>query len=150
MKALPGTPVRRRLFAYGTLVVPRVMEAVTGRVFAGRPAVLEGYARYTVAGASYPGIVAAPGARTDGVLYHGLDPEALAVLDRFEDAFYERRVVLVGDPGKPPVPAHVYVVPERHRGVLGPEPWRRDVFEGEHLAAFLASVGARLEGVKPA
>lgn len=144
MRALPGSPERRRLFAYGTLVVPRVLEAVTGRVFPGRPAVLEGYARFLVAGTSYPGIVAAPGERTEGVLYHGLDRRALEILDRFEDAFYERRVVFVAGPEGGRTPAHAYVVPERHRGVLGTDPWRRDVFEAEHMAAFLAGVGGRL------
>jgi gamma-glutamylcyclotransferase (GGCT)/AIG2-like uncharacterized protein YtfP len=144
MRALPGTPERRRLFAYGTLVVPRVMEAVTGRTFPGRPAVLEGYARFLVAGTSYPGIVCKPGERTEGVLYHGLGRRDLEALDRFEDAFYERRVVFVTGPDGARTPAHAYVVPRRHRRVLGTDPWRRDVFETEHLAGFLAGVGGRL------
>ena len=48
------------LFAYGTLMVPEVLRAVTGREFTWREAVLRGYVRLTVRGQSYPGVFAFP------------------------------------------------------------------------------------------
>ena len=50
------------VFAYGSLMIPSVMHAVTGRWFTHTEAVLEGYARYGIDGESYPGIVPQEGA----------------------------------------------------------------------------------------
>ena len=77
------------VFTYGTLMLPSVMEAVTGRRFAAQKAMLHGYARFRVKGASYPGVVEAVGATTDGVLYLDVDAPSLARLDAFEGAFYQ-------------------------------------------------------------
>ena len=77
------------VFTYGTSMIPSVMEAVTGHRFASREAMLHGYARFRVKGTSYPGIVEAAGATTDGVLYLDIDAPSLARLDAFEGAFYQ-------------------------------------------------------------
>jgi gamma-glutamylcyclotransferase (GGCT)/AIG2-like uncharacterized protein YtfP len=131
------------VFTYGSLQFPRVLAAVIGRVPPREPAVLEGFARYRVRGASYPGIVAEPGARTEGTVWRGLDLDALAALDRFEGALYERRALPVRTRAGFVVRAHVYVVPEARREVLGPEPWDPVRFEREHLAAFVRSYRPR-------
>jgi gamma-glutamylcyclotransferase (GGCT)/AIG2-like uncharacterized protein YtfP len=126
------------VFTYGSLQFPSVIGAVVGRVPARVPAVLEGFARFRVRGASYPGIVARAGARTAGTLWRGLDLDALAALDRFEGALYERRRLPVRTRAGATVVAHVYVVRDARRDVLGPEPWDEARFEREHLARFLS------------
>lgn len=131
------------VFTYGSLEFPSVLGAVIGRVPARVPAVLEGFARFRVRGASYPGIVASEGARTDGTLWRGLDLDALAALDRFEGALYERIRRPVRTRAGREVLAHVYVVRDSRRDVLGPEPWDKARFGREQLAAFLKSYAPR-------
>ncbi len=128
-----------RLFAYGTLVVPAVLEALIERRPSSRPARLEGFARFRVRGAAYPGIVETPGGGVEGVVYEPLDDEALAVLDVFEGELYERRVVEVrlADAS---VAAFTYVVPLRRRTQLSDEPWDLARFLRDELPAYLAAV----------
>ena len=128
----------RRLFAYGTLGIPEIAQALTGRFWPAERAVLEGFARYRVRGESFPGIVSAPGARTAGVLYAGVDARSLVLLDRFEGKLYERREVWVCAGEGTRIAALTYVVGPRCRRRLGREPWDRRRFEARHLGAYLA------------
>ncbi len=57
------------IFAYGTLMIPSVMYAVTGRHFRSQKAILKDYARFTVKGESYPGIIPVMNAITEGKIY---------------------------------------------------------------------------------
>jgi gamma-glutamylcyclotransferase (GGCT)/AIG2-like uncharacterized protein YtfP len=84
-----------RLFCYGTLQIPAVMRAVVGRRPRGFKACLPGYAAYRVRGAEYPGVLAAPGQSTPGILYRQLSLPELQTLDRFEGALYVRRHIPV-------------------------------------------------------
>ena len=131
------------VFTYGSLQFPSVLGAVIGRVPASEPAVLEGFARFRVRDATYPGIVAAAGARTEGTVWRGLDAAALDALDRFEGALYERRLLPVRTRAGATLQAHVYVVADARRDVLGPDPWDPAAFERDHLAAFLRSYTPR-------
>jgi gamma-glutamylcyclotransferase (GGCT)/AIG2-like uncharacterized protein YtfP len=126
-----------RLFCYGTLQYPEIMEQVSGNHYAGLPVVLRNYACYTVRGEVFPGIVPEPGARTRGVVYNGLGTAQLQRLDAFESDFYVRRRVVVSDADERPLQAWTYLVrPEAH-DVLSDEPWDRNLFELLHLQAFL-------------
>jgi len=127
------------VFAYGMLMIPSVMEAVTGRRFAAQQALLHHYARFRLKDATYPGLVEAAGATTDGVLYLDIDAPSLARLDAFEGTFYQRTRVEVETPEGKRWPAEVYVVEPHHRRHLSFEAWRLDDFRREHLEAFLAS-----------
>ncbi len=127
-----------RVFTYGTLAFAEVMEAVAGRAFASEPATLEGFVRLCVRGVVYPGVRARPGAAVDGVLYRGLDAAALARLDRFEGALYERRRLAVRLERGASCDAWVYVVPEALAHRLADEPWDPERFRREHLPAYLA------------
>ena len=132
------------LFCYGSLEFAEVMHAVTQRSFAGEPAVLDGFARYRVRDADYPGLVPEPGARTEGTLYRALDAAALAALDRFEGALYARHTLEVErlrDASR--ASAQVYVVRDAHRHTLTREPWDKTVFARERLEAFLGRLRAR-------
>ena len=127
------------VFTYGTLMISSVMEAVTGRRFASQNAILHGYARFRLEGATYPGLIPQENAITDGVLYLNVDPSSLARLDAFEGAFYNRVRVEVEVETGALLPSAVYVVAPPHRHRLTPEAWRLDDFRRAHLAAFLAS-----------
>jgi gamma-glutamylcyclotransferase (GGCT)/AIG2-like uncharacterized protein YtfP len=131
-----------RLFAYGTLAVPAVLEAVTGRRFRGQPARLRGFARQRLRGRIYPAVVAAPGASAEGRLYEGLDAATLARLDRFEGPLYVRRKLCVEPEGGAARPAEVYVLAEAARAELRPEPWDPGAFAAQHLARYLRSCEA--------
>jgi len=127
----------KRLFVYGTLECPEVVEKLLGTVLSGENAVLEGYARYMLLNRHYPGIVYRPGARVDGVLYNGITPKFLRKLDRYEDDIYERQVVKVVDSCGGCVDAWAYVIPPRFRKELTRIPWSRDEFVKIHLKRFL-------------
>jgi len=128
---------RLRVFVYGTLELPELVLRVTGRRFPSEAAVLEGFARSILRGATYPGIAPAAGARTPGTLYSEVDPESLAALDRFEGALYQRCAVTVATAAGEHS-AFAWVVRAEHRFVLTGEPWDRDRFVARHLREWLA------------
>jgi hypothetical protein len=111
-----------RLFVYGTLMMPAVIESVIGRRPDGAAAVLPGFARYRILGEEFPGLVPCEGAMTDGVMYDGMDRNDLSLTDRFEGAWYERTLVKVSRAGAR-VNACVYVVRQEYRDILSTEPW---------------------------
>jgi gamma-glutamylcyclotransferase (GGCT)/AIG2-like uncharacterized protein YtfP len=121
------------LFAYGTLELPAVLEALTGRRFASEPALLAGFARFRLRGRPYPGAVPCPGASTPGQLYHGLDGSSLALLDDFEGELYERRRVEVQGAAGARHAAFAYLLGASHVALLSGEPWERARFEAEQL-----------------
>ncbi|MGZ8217152.1 gamma-glutamylcyclotransferase family protein [Methylomagnum sp.] len=127
-----------QLFAYGTLQIPEVMRAVTGAEFPSQPARLEGYARYRLSGRAYPGLRREPGTLAEGLLYGGIDAEALRRLDAFEDDFYRRETLAVLDTGGGAVAAEVYVVPPAHYSLLVYQPWDLEEFRRAALAGFMA------------
>ncbi len=128
------------LLCYGSLEFAEVMREVTGRAFAGEPAELDGFARYRVRDADYPGLLPEPGARTKGTLYGAVDDAALAALDRFEGPLYERRRLEVRVAGGERRHAFVYVVREAQRDLLTREPWDERAFARDRLEAFLRRI----------
>lgn len=127
-----------RLFCYGTLQFPEIMEQVTGNHYAGLPVVLQNYGCYTVRGEVFPGIVPEEGAQTRGVVYNGLGAAQLERLDAFESDFYVRaRVVVSSEEDDMPLQAWAYVVRDDARDVLSEEHWDRGVFEMLHLRQYL-------------
>jgi len=120
------------VFAYGSLCFPQLVEALLGLSVQPEPARLEGWERVGVRGASYPGLRAATGASTEGVLYRILGAEELAQLDAFEGELYERRSLTV-QAGGGAVAAEVWVVRPSLLHRLGDEPWSPDGFASAHL-----------------
>jgi gamma-glutamylcyclotransferase (GGCT)/AIG2-like uncharacterized protein YtfP len=128
------------IFCYGTLEFAEVMQAVTGRSFAGVPATLHGYARYLIKNADYPAVIAEAGAVTGGTLYDDIDADTLRRLDRYEDAIYVRREVIVRTSDGESVMAESYVVPPQRRWALSSKLWDKDQFARRHLKRFLANL----------
>lgn len=130
------------LFAYGTLEIPAVLEAVTGRRFASREASVRGFVRRRLRGRLYPAAVEAPGERLAGRFYEGLDAATLARLDRFEGEEYERRSVAAELAPSGSAQAELYVLAPGQRAALLAEPWERELFVARHLAAYLERCAA--------
>ncbi|MGD8894123.1 MAG: gamma-glutamylcyclotransferase [Desulfobacterales bacterium] len=78
------------IFAYGTLMIPSLMYAVTARHFGSQKAILRNYARFTVKGESYSGIIPVTDAITEGIIYFNVDELSLRRLDTFEGDLYQR------------------------------------------------------------
>ena len=117
-----------RLFCYGTLQIPEVLEAVIGHPLQGAHAVLPGYTAYQVRRAEYPGLVRSPGNKTYGRLYRDVTPMELNVLDRFEGRLYRRQPqVIVKDSGQR-IQAWVYMVAPGRQKQVSAKPWHLDRF----------------------
>ena len=132
-----GGPLTEALFAYGTLELPAVLEALTGRRFASEPALLPGFTRFLLRDQPFPGAVPRAGASTPGRLYHDLDARSLALLDDFEGELYERRGVEVWSAAGGRLAAFAYLLADAHSGLLSGEPWRRERFEADELPGYL-------------
>jgi gamma-glutamylcyclotransferase (GGCT)/AIG2-like uncharacterized protein YtfP len=125
------------LFSYGTLEIPLVIEAVTGKSFPSTAAVLPDFARFLLQGEMYPGIFRDGGSEVTGVLYEQVDRDSLALLDLFEGDFFRREEVQVATPSEPQVDAYTYVVPPERRLLFSDQPWDREAFISRNLADFL-------------
>ena len=127
---------RVKVFTYGSLVVSEVWALVAGRLHEAEPAVLHGFRRRQIHGASYPGIIPAQGEHTEGILWSGVNARELERLDDFEGDMYERRAVAVQvDSGT--VQAEVYVVLDEHAHLLSPNAWDEALFRSRELAVYL-------------
>ena len=116
------------LFAYGSLEVPEVMRAVTGRSFRHRPAVLEGYRRSLLVGSSYPGILATSGERTSGIAYESLDRRTFEILDDWEGDSYRRDEVRVTLTSGQTLRAYAYVLRPECAHLISDTPWDAEAF----------------------
>ena len=125
------------LFAYGSLVVSAVMEAVTGRSHRHAPARLPGYQRLALVDRIYPGIVATPGAVTSGRVYFDLSDRSLRRADFFEADEYVRESVEVVLEAGASLPAAAYVIAGEHRELTRPEPWDEQAFVEVDLSDYL-------------
>jgi gamma-glutamylcyclotransferase (GGCT)/AIG2-like uncharacterized protein YtfP len=142
------------LFAYGSLEVPTVMQAVTGRSFRNTRARILGFERYMLKGRVYPGIIHAASGETDGRIYFDLDENAFARLDHFEADEYDRVCVEVEveadggvqQKGETRIEAFVYVIPSDRRDLLGDDRWDEQEFVTERLAAYLADTRRWMAG----
>jgi gamma-glutamylcyclotransferase (GGCT)/AIG2-like uncharacterized protein YtfP len=120
------------LFAYGTLQFDEVLQRVVGRTFERIGGVAQGYANRRVQGALYPGMIAATGEVTSGVVLLDVDAESLATLDDFEDTgFYTRQTVPVACADGQERLCEAYLVLAKNLAALTDEPW--------NAANFLAS-----------
>lgn len=129
-----------RLFCYGTLCVPEIMRRIAGREIPAVPAVLDDYAIYAVRNRHYPAAVAEPGFSITGLLYSGLTPAELALLDRYETMEYRRlRVNVTTDEGRR-MQAWVYVIRPQYRSRLSAERWSLEEFVGMQVENYMKAL----------
>lgn len=125
------------LFAYGTLLIPEIMQAVTGQKLPSIDAVLNGYCRYSIKNKVYPAIIAQPDASVSGRLYSDLDQSILGILDDFEDVIYTRCDCEVKPSRDVIVNAQVYVISDLCRHLLSDKSWSIDEFRASHLGKYI-------------
>ena len=136
-------PAAIHVFAYGSLMIPEVIQAVIGREVFGELATLAGYLRQGLLGFSYPGLVKCPDASVDGRLYRDLGATDLLRLDAFEDDFYERHMLTVETRNGEIHQVGVYVLAPESVGLLDGRPWCEETFRRRHLRGFLSSYRPR-------
>jgi gamma-glutamylcyclotransferase (GGCT)/AIG2-like uncharacterized protein YtfP len=128
------------LFVYGTLLVPKIWETVTGtRDLVSQSASLAGFEIRCVRDAVYPGIHASATAATPvpGRVFFEVPDSALRRLDAYEDDFYLREEVFPDLSDGLRVAAHAYLVPpEKVATILSPCGWSLQWFEANGLTGF--------------
>ena len=119
------------IFAYGTLMFPEIIQALTG--FENKPeiALLKKYSRFAIKKASFPGIIEDNNGEVEGMIYCDVDDRALVLLDWFEADIYVRNQVSV-ETRNGPVDGFAYVVSEKHRNKLANVPWEPEKFIKKH------------------
>jgi len=127
----------QNLFVYGTLEIPQVVKKLLGTVPNAESVILRDYARYMLVNRSYPGIIKQQGSEVNGVLYSGISAKYLKILDRYEDKFYQRRIVRVENIQGNAKRAWAYIIPHHHKYELSDDPWDRAKFIQQHLKRFL-------------
>ena len=108
-------------------------------------------------GEAYPSLVPAPGEDVHGAVLDGVDAEALAQLDTYEGALYERigATATLADGAEVAVWLWLVRAAERHR--VGEEPFdlatfvARDLarFEAEYVAEYGAGSGSSADAPAP-
>ncbi len=125
---VPEKKTMSTLFAYGSLQLPQVMHAVTGRCFLGKPARLEHYVRRKLRGESFPGIRPLAGSTVHGLVFTDVDAYSLRRLDEFEGDYYRRRQLAIILYPDTEIKAETYVLSEKFYDLLLPEDWDLDAF----------------------
>ena len=124
-----------RLFVYGTLQHPPLLEHLLGRRPALSPATVAGWRPARLHGRVYPGLV--PGGTARGHVLE-VDDHELEVLDRFEGPQYERiAATAVADGAEVPVSA--WRLRDEHVGLALDDDWDLDRFVAEDAGAFLGA-----------
>lgn len=126
-----------QVFVYGTLLVPEMMQVVTGRPHSAVAATAQDYARSFIRDRVYPGIIAESGGRVAGLVYMDVDAQAIERLDYFEGPEYVRQTLPIQLADGAIASAEAYVVPVERRDILNGEAWRLSDFVARGLDEFL-------------
>lgn len=130
---------KHQIFVYGTLSFPEILSALLGRKVMGRPAIISGYKRIRVKDKVYPGLIPSNG-EVEGVFHGHLSKEEIALLDAFEDAFYERIDAEVTLPNGERITASTYIIPKGNLAFATDELWNRDAFAKRYGDMYLDMV----------
>ena len=125
------------VFTYGTLEIPEVMEAVTGKSWASAEAGAKGFAKFLLKGRIYPGMTAVQGSTCSGRVYYHIDSRTLEILDAFEDEVYAREHIEVEVAEGRSLQAYAYLIRPQDRACLTSAPWQPDDFKSKHLVRYL-------------
>lgn len=135
-----------RVFVYGTLMIPEVMTAVTGKYFNTSASVLRDYTRRSLRDRVYPGIRKSMHASVQGYVYQKVDGHSLALLDAFEGEEFRRIRVNVTIAGGKRQPAYAYVIRARYVKLMMLEDWDLQRFMERDLKQYLQRLGTRNQG----
>lgn len=127
------------VFTYGTLMLPEVMEAVSGHQFRSEKAELSDYQRFQIKKKVYPAIVYSKNQSTNGVVYFDVDADSLERLDYFEDVIYHRNEVTVILQDGNTISAYAYIVNPEFESTLSDKPWILDDFKDKCLEQYVTN-----------
>jgi gamma-glutamylcyclotransferase (GGCT)/AIG2-like uncharacterized protein YtfP len=123
--------MRAHIFTYGSLMFAPVWTCVVRGVYRSAPAEAAGFARYAIAGETYPGLIARDGASVQGMLYFAVAPDDIAALDAFEGIEYRRMPITVtlasGESAQ--ANTYLYLLPQK----LSESPWLPEAFQMERF-----------------
>lgn len=128
--------MNRKLFCYGTLLNPKILQHFIGKPLKKEPATLLGYARYQLKGRCFPGIKADPAASVEGMVVSGLSLPTLRSLDDYEGMLYWRRQVKIATPSGRTEIAYSYVIRPRFFWLFTRQPWNLQQFEQEAFSRY--------------
>jgi gamma-glutamylcyclotransferase (GGCT)/AIG2-like uncharacterized protein YtfP len=129
-----------KLFCYGTVQIPEVIEVITGKVHSGVKAKLPGYAMYKVRNKVYPGIIRSSNSETVGILYTDIDEEELEELDLFEGDLFKRKRLNIIQQDSNECKAWVYVVPDHNKDRLTKDQWNLKDFLKNDFNNFMKNI----------
>jgi len=126
-----------RLFAYGSMMCPEVIEKLAGKPLTGVPGKVKNHRALCVRGELYPGMVQGHGGEVSGLVY--TFPSYLwPAFDAFEGEEYLRKPVRVWyDNGKREL-VQAYLFRPEYRSRLIRRPWDFDAFVRDGLQSFVA------------
>ena len=145
--ASPAAPAGRCYFFYGTLMDAAVRAVVLGPRTDLSPveaAILAGYRRLSMRGATYPVLVPAPQQVVEGVLLRGLDADAERRLVSFEGAAYRQATVTVVGRWSEPTKARCFL-PVSDDLADASRPWEPATWRCRHRARYLDRI--RVNGI---
>jgi gamma-glutamylcyclotransferase (GGCT)/AIG2-like uncharacterized protein YtfP len=127
------------LFVYGTLLVPKIWNAVTGcPELISKPATLAGHRIAKVNGGDFPVITEDPAAKrpVPGRVVFSVPDAAVQRLDAYEDGFYERDPVSIWCEGREMEAQAYRVPPALAPGLFSDAPWTLEWFEANALEEY--------------
>ncbi|OIQ03579.1 MAG: hypothetical protein AUK36_03130 [Zetaproteobacteria bacterium CG2_30_59_37] len=125
-----------RLFAYGTLMCPEIMQKVAGMTLEGIPGLVKNHICLSVRGEAYPGMVKGQGGVVQGLLYT-FSSCLWPVFDAFEGEDYVRKPVTVWLQGGKRELVHAYLFRPACRRLLTRTPWDFGTFLKDHKQSFI-------------
>lgn len=129
-----------KLFVYGSLMNPEVLEAILGTSFPLKGARLKNFKRVKVKGASFPAIFPKKGSAVDGMLIEDLSEQYLTLLDDFEGDYYQRESVSVVTSDKSQQLCQVYIFKSKFSELLSDHDWNNQHFRDNDMFAFLSGI----------
>lgn len=126
----------KNIFVYGSLMFDSVWTRVVTGSYKKIEGQLYGYARFTMKGEHYPGLIEMPGT-VDGIIWLDVSITDIKKLDSFEGEYYRRDQVFVADSHERCLDCETYIIADDYRDLLEEKPWDADQFREKYLQRFI-------------
>lgn len=130
----------KNLFAYGTLMCPDILQAVTGKIFKSEKAVLNNFARHLVKQEIYPGLIKNKNEKVEGIVYFNIPDDVWEKLDFFEGEMYFKQNVDIKIFDGTIINAVTYVTKSKFANQLENYDWEYNSFIQNHKNSFLKNL----------
>jgi len=127
-----------RLFSYGTMMCPEIIEKLAGKSLVGVPGRVKNHRVLCVRGELYPGMVQGSGGEVEGLVYT-FSSYLWPGFDAFEGEEYLRKPVRVRYSNGKRELVQAYVFRPEYRSRLTRKPWDAEAFARDGLQPFMAA-----------